>query len=84
MKVIAWSQNLTGKARAAGATLVDKQTLFREADVVTVHVVLSGRTTGLSVRRYVSKVPARSGSGCFQSTDPDTATSPQSSDRSAA
>jgi phosphoglycerate dehydrogenase-like enzyme len=48
MKVIAWSQNLTEeKASAAGATLVDKQTLFRDADVVTVHLVLSGRTRGL-------------------------------------
>ena len=48
MKVIAWSQNLTEeKASAAGATLVDKQTLFREADVVTVHLVLSDRTRGL-------------------------------------
>lgn len=48
MKVIAWSQNLTEEtASAAGATLVDKQTLFREADVVTVHLVLSGRTRGL-------------------------------------
>jgi phosphoglycerate dehydrogenase-like enzyme len=45
MKVIAWSQNLTEeKASAVGATLVDKQTLFREADVVTVHLVLSSRT----------------------------------------
>ena len=48
MRVIAWSQNLTEeKASAAGAILVDKQTLFREADVVTVHLVLSGRTKGL-------------------------------------
>jgi phosphoglycerate dehydrogenase-like enzyme len=48
MKVIAWSQNLTEeKASAAGAVLVDKQTLFREADVVTIHLVLSGRTRGL-------------------------------------
>jgi phosphoglycerate dehydrogenase-like enzyme len=48
MKVIAWSQNLTEEtASAAGATLVDKPTLFREADVVTVHLVLSGRTKGL-------------------------------------
>jgi phosphoglycerate dehydrogenase-like enzyme len=48
MKVTAWSQNLTEeKASAAGATLVDKQTLFREADIVTVHLVLSGRTKGL-------------------------------------
>jgi phosphoglycerate dehydrogenase-like enzyme len=48
MKVIAWSQNLTEeKASAAGATLVGKQTLFREADVVTVHLVLSSRTKGV-------------------------------------
>src|SRR5438270_6950154 len=48
MKVVAWSQNLTEeKASAAGATLVDKQTLFREADIVTVHLVLSKRTRGL-------------------------------------
>jgi phosphoglycerate dehydrogenase-like enzyme len=48
MKVIAWSQNLNDeKASAAGAICVDKQTLFREADVVTVHLVLSGRTRGL-------------------------------------
>jgi phosphoglycerate dehydrogenase-like enzyme len=48
MKVIAWSQNLTAeKASAANAALVDKQTLFREADVVTIHLVLSGRTRGL-------------------------------------
>jgi phosphoglycerate dehydrogenase-like enzyme len=48
MKVIAWSQNLTEeKASAAGATLVDKQTLFREADIVTVHLVLSSRTKRL-------------------------------------
>ncbi|WMT76383.1 D-2-hydroxyacid dehydrogenase family protein [Bradyrhizobium sp. Ash2021] len=48
MKVIAWSQNLTEeKASAMGAILVDKQTLFREADLVTVHLVLSGRTRGL-------------------------------------
>src|ERR1700731_1457753 len=48
MKVIAWSQNLTEeKASDAGATLVDKQTLLREADIVTVHLVLSSRTKGL-------------------------------------
>jgi phosphoglycerate dehydrogenase-like enzyme len=48
MNVIAWSQNLTQeKAGAAGATLVDRQTLFREADIVTIHLVLSRRTAGL-------------------------------------
>jgi phosphoglycerate dehydrogenase-like enzyme len=48
MKVIAWSQNMTAEiARAAGATLVAREELFREADVVTIHLVLSARTRGL-------------------------------------
>ena len=48
MKVIAWSQNLTTeRAAEVGATLVSKDELFREADVVSVHLVLSGRTRGL-------------------------------------
>src|SRR3954465_12190360 len=34
-------------AEAAGATLVTKDELFREADVVTVHLILSRRTRGL-------------------------------------
>jgi len=48
MKVIAWSQNLTAeRAGAAGATLVAREQLFREADVATVHLVLSASTRGL-------------------------------------
>ena len=48
MNVIAWSQNLTADAAAtAGARLVSKEELLREADVVTIHVILSSRTTGL-------------------------------------
>jgi phosphoglycerate dehydrogenase-like enzyme len=48
MTVIAWSQNLTREiASAAGATLADKDALFREADIVTVHLILSRRTSGL-------------------------------------
>ena len=48
MTVIAWSQNLTADvASAAGATLVDKETLFRQADIVTVHLIQSRRTIGL-------------------------------------
>lgn len=48
MKLIAWSENLT-EARAAecGATRVDKATLFREADVLTIHMLLSKRSRGL-------------------------------------
>ncbi|MEA2912654.1 MAG: hypothetical protein QOJ15_4735 [Bradyrhizobium sp.] len=48
MKVIAWSQNLTtSRAAEVGATLVTKDALFQEADVVCIHLVLSGRTRGL-------------------------------------
>ena len=48
MRVIAWSQNLTAeRAAECNATLVDKDTLFAEGDVVSVHVRLSDRTRGL-------------------------------------
>ena len=48
MKVIAWSQNLTAeRAAEVGATRVSKEDLFREADIVSIHLVLSGRTRGL-------------------------------------
>jgi len=48
MNVIAWSQNLTAeKAADAGALLVDKKSLFKEADFVTIHLVLSDRSTGI-------------------------------------
>ena len=48
MNIIAWSQNLTPeRAAECGATLVDKDTLFKESDVLSVHVQLSDRTRGL-------------------------------------
>jgi phosphoglycerate dehydrogenase-like enzyme len=48
MKVLAWSQNLTAeKCAAAGAALVSKEELLRQADIVSVHLVLSERTRGL-------------------------------------
>jgi phosphoglycerate dehydrogenase-like enzyme len=48
MNIIAWSQNLTAAAAAeAGARLVSKEELLREADVVSIHLVLSSRTAGL-------------------------------------
>jgi phosphoglycerate dehydrogenase-like enzyme len=48
MKIIAWSQNLTPEiAEAAGVELVSKNELFRHADIVTIHLILSGRTKGL-------------------------------------
>ena len=48
MKTIAWSQNLTEeKAKAAGTDYVSKDDLFRNADFVTIHLVLSDRSRGL-------------------------------------
>jgi phosphoglycerate dehydrogenase-like enzyme len=48
MDVIAWSPNLTDEAAAeAGARKVSKEGLFREADVVSVHVRLSERSRGV-------------------------------------
>jgi phosphoglycerate dehydrogenase-like enzyme len=48
MKTIAWSQNLSlESADKHGATLVTKDELFRIADIVTVHLVLSPRTKGI-------------------------------------
>ncbi len=48
MNVIAWSQNLTAeRARECGALLVDKDTLFRDSDIVSVHLVLSDRSRGI-------------------------------------
>lgn len=48
MDVIAWSQNLTQeRAHEVGVRLVDKETLFAEADVVTLHLVLSERSRNI-------------------------------------
>jgi phosphoglycerate dehydrogenase-like enzyme len=48
MKVIAWSQNLNPeKAAAGGADYASKEDLFRNADIVTIHLVLSDRSRGL-------------------------------------
>jgi lactate dehydrogenase-like 2-hydroxyacid dehydrogenase len=48
MNVIGWSQNLTAdRAAEVGVELVTKDELFRRADFVSVHVVLSDRTRGL-------------------------------------
>lgn len=48
MNVVAWSQNLTAEAAAAGgAKLASKEELLRTADVISVHLVLSPRTVGL-------------------------------------
>jgi phosphoglycerate dehydrogenase-like enzyme len=48
MKVIAWSQNLTdAKAAEHGARRVEKEALFADSDVISIHLVLSPRTRGL-------------------------------------
>jgi D-3-phosphoglycerate dehydrogenase len=48
MKTMAWSQNLTvEKAKAVGAGYVSKEDLFRIADFITIHLVLSDRSRGL-------------------------------------
>ena len=48
MRVIAWSENLTDdRARDAGASRVSRERLFKEADTVSIHLRLSGRTRGL-------------------------------------
>src|SRR5258705_5179719 len=45
MDLIAWSQNLTPEAAdAAGAVLVSKDELFEQADIPTIHLVVSGPT----------------------------------------
>ncbi|WP_339496866.1 D-2-hydroxyacid dehydrogenase family protein [Pseudomonas sp. EA_15y_Pfl1_P101] len=48
MRVIAWSENLTlERAAQSGVTWVSKRELFEQADVLTVHLVLSDRSRGL-------------------------------------
>jgi phosphoglycerate dehydrogenase-like enzyme len=48
MKTIAWSQNLTAeRAAEMGARRVEKDELFAQSDVLSVHLVLSDRSRGL-------------------------------------
>ena len=48
MDLIAWSRNMTPEvAQAVGALLVSKDELFEQADILTIHLVLSGRTRSL-------------------------------------
>ena len=55
MRVLAWSQNLTAeKAGAVGAALVSKEELLRQADIVSVHLVLSDRTRALIGERELA------------------------------
>jgi phosphoglycerate dehydrogenase-like enzyme len=55
MPVIAWSQNLTAeRAAQIGATLVSKDELLSQSDIVTIHLVLSQRTRGLLEARELA------------------------------
>jgi len=48
MRVIAWSENLTPeRAAQTGVTWVSKRELFEQADVLSIHLVLSDRSRGL-------------------------------------
>ena len=48
MDVVAWSQNLTEeRCNEVGVKLVDRDTLFETSDVISVHLIVSDRTTGL-------------------------------------
>ncbi len=55
MRVIAWGPSLDdGRAAAAGAIRVSLEDLFGESDVVSIHLRLSERTTGIVGARYLS------------------------------
>ena len=48
MKVVAWSQHLKAEdAAAVGVVRVEKDELFKTADIITIHLVLGDRTSGL-------------------------------------
>jgi phosphoglycerate dehydrogenase-like enzyme len=54
MRVVAWSQNLTAeRAAEVGVERVDKDTLFRESEIVSIHLLLSPRTRGLIGAREI-------------------------------
>jgi phosphoglycerate dehydrogenase-like enzyme len=66
MRVLAWSANLTAeKAAAAGATHVDLDDLFRQSDVVTLHLRLSERTNHIVTARHISLMKP---TACFVNT----------------
>jgi len=48
MKVVAWSQNLTPeRCKEVGVEYISKEELFRNSDIVTIHVQLGVRNRGL-------------------------------------
>jgi phosphoglycerate dehydrogenase-like enzyme len=57
MNVIAWSPNLTPeRCKEVGVGFASKEELFSNADIVTVHVVLSQRSRGLVGREDLARM----------------------------
>jgi phosphoglycerate dehydrogenase-like enzyme len=55
MNVIAWSQNLKADdAATLGVKRVEKDGLFAQSDILSIHVILSDRTRGLVTARELS------------------------------
>jgi phosphoglycerate dehydrogenase-like enzyme len=55
MQVVAWSQNLTRESAAeVGALRVEKEDLFTQADIISLHLVLGERTRGIVGVRELS------------------------------
>ena len=55
MNILAWSQNLTQeRAESNGASLVSKDELLQNSDIVTIHTRLSDRTRGLLETRELA------------------------------
>jgi phosphoglycerate dehydrogenase-like enzyme len=66
MRVLAWSANLTEeKATAAGATYVQLDDLFRQSDIVTLHLRLSERTNCIVTARHIALMKP---TACFVNT----------------
>ncbi len=57
MKIIAWSPNLTPeKCQEAGVGYASKEDLFRNADIVSIHTVLSDRSRGLVTAEDIDRM----------------------------
>jgi phosphoglycerate dehydrogenase-like enzyme len=66
MRVLAWSANLTEqKAAAARASYVDLDDLFRQSDIITLHLRLSERTKQIITAQHISLMKA---TACFVNT----------------
>jgi phosphoglycerate dehydrogenase-like enzyme len=60
MEAIAWSQNLTAEAGAeVGVRRVEKDELFGQADILSIHLQLSARTRGLVTARELGLMKAQ-------------------------